>query len=272
MSRSAVWTPSRRTPDIELYDRGCDLVEAATAIRRGVADSDASPAFPALLGCLEAALRELGDAAAALQQASGEPRPTPADPKAQAVADRLHRGYTNLRVAVRDAEAASRRPACSPPAQSRTVVTHGLGRRVASARAPGPRTWCAVGPCPRRGLRRCARAEYALQRERVALSPQEPAQHRREGLRVDRHACAGGDRLGSRIGLLAGDPALLDFEVRRIAGAIHARCLGHAAVRVNRQEPSGVMRQALNSGPDELGHGHDAVDLEKRKAGAGRAR
>ena len=108
MSRSAVWTPSRRAPDIELYDRGCDLVEAATAIRRGVADSDASPAFPALLGCLEAAMRELGDAAAALQQASGEPRQIPADPKAQAVADRLHRGYTNLRVAVEDAEAASR--------------------------------------------------------------------------------------------------------------------------------------------------------------------
>jgi hypothetical protein len=107
MSRSAAWTPSRRAPDIELYDRGCDLVAAASAIRQGVTDTDALPAFPALLGCLEAALRELGDAAASLQQTSGEPRQTPADPKAQAVADRLHRGYTNLRVAVRDAEAAS---------------------------------------------------------------------------------------------------------------------------------------------------------------------
>jgi hypothetical protein len=108
MSRSAVWTPSRRSPDIELYDRGCDLVEAATAIRQGVTDSDASPALPALLGCLEAALRELADAAATLQQASGEPRQTPADPKAQAVAARSHRGYTNLRIAMQDAETASR--------------------------------------------------------------------------------------------------------------------------------------------------------------------
>ena len=108
MSRSAVWTPSRRAADIELYDRGCDLVEAATAIRRGVSDPEAAPAFPALLGCLEAALRELGDAAAALQQASGEPRPTFADPKDQAVADRLHRGHTNLHIALQDAEAASR--------------------------------------------------------------------------------------------------------------------------------------------------------------------
>src|SRR3954452_77446 len=108
MSRSAIWTPSRRAADIELYDRGCDLVEAATAIRRAGDDPDASAAVPALLGCLEAALRELGDAAAALQQASGEPRQTFADPKAQAVADRLHRGYTNLHVAVQDAEAASR--------------------------------------------------------------------------------------------------------------------------------------------------------------------
>ena len=70
-----------------------------------MADSDASPALP---GCLQAALRELGDAAATLQQASGEPRQTPADPRAEAVADRLHHGYTNLRVAVQDAEAASR--------------------------------------------------------------------------------------------------------------------------------------------------------------------
>jgi hypothetical protein len=108
MSRSAAWTPTRRAPDIELYDRGCDLVEAATAIRRAVTDSDASPAFPALLGCLEAALRELGDAAAAMQQYSDESRHTPTDPKAQAVTDRLQRGYTNLHVAVQDAEAASR--------------------------------------------------------------------------------------------------------------------------------------------------------------------
>ena len=34
MSVSPDRTPSSRAPDNELYDRGCDLVEAAAAIRR----------------------------------------------------------------------------------------------------------------------------------------------------------------------------------------------------------------------------------------------
>ena len=132
MSRSAAWTPSRRAPDIELYDRGCDLVEAATAIRRGVAEAEASPAFPALLGCLEAALRELGDAAAALQHASDEPRRT-ADPTVRPIADRLYGGYTNLRVAVQDAEAASRaaRMLAARASERRVGATLARPRRAA---------------------------------------------------------------------------------------------------------------------------------------------
>ena len=38
MTVSSARTPATRAPDNELYDRGCDLVEAATAIRR-VADA-----------------------------------------------------------------------------------------------------------------------------------------------------------------------------------------------------------------------------------------
>jgi hypothetical protein len=38
MAVSSAHTPPTRAPDNELYDRGCDLVEAATAIRR-VADA-----------------------------------------------------------------------------------------------------------------------------------------------------------------------------------------------------------------------------------------
>lgn len=54
-----------RDPVNELYDRGCDLVEAATAIRRAVADPAGSRAIPAVLGCVEFALDELAEAAAA---------------------------------------------------------------------------------------------------------------------------------------------------------------------------------------------------------------
>ena len=62
--------PVTRAPDNELYDRGCDLVEAATAIRRVADTPEAARAVPAVLGCIEAALRELLWAAAALEETS----------------------------------------------------------------------------------------------------------------------------------------------------------------------------------------------------------
>jgi hypothetical protein len=60
--------PSGRNAINEMYDRGCDLVEAAMAIRRGVVAFDVAPAVPALLGCIECALDELADASAALSE------------------------------------------------------------------------------------------------------------------------------------------------------------------------------------------------------------
>ena len=59
MSVSPGRTPSVRAADNELYDRGCDLVEAATAIRRVSGAADAARAVPAVLGCIESALHEL---------------------------------------------------------------------------------------------------------------------------------------------------------------------------------------------------------------------
>ena len=107
----------QRAPDNELYDRGCDLVEAAAAIGRAADSTDAVRAIPAVLGCIEAALRELTEASAALEattdQAIRDRTPTcgPHGPKS----DRMHRGYVNLRQALRDAEgaAAAARPLAS---------------------------------------------------------------------------------------------------------------------------------------------------------------
>jgi hypothetical protein len=83
-----------------LYDLGCDLVEAAAGIARCAADPAAARAVPALLGCVEAALRELCTASAVLQSASSQrTRPAP---------ETLDRGYTNLIVALQDAHCASR--------------------------------------------------------------------------------------------------------------------------------------------------------------------
>ena len=109
---------SRRNADNELYDFGCDLVEAAAEIRRAAASPDADPAVPALLGCIEAALYELSCASAALQQNEAK-RSTARDARNRAIANRLQRGYANLSVALEDARAAAR-AARSLAARSRT--------------------------------------------------------------------------------------------------------------------------------------------------------
>jgi len=92
---------SKRPADHELYDRGCDLVEAAMAIRRLADDPGAERAVPALLGCVEAAMHELGCAAVSLDESRSDEAPT------DAMADRLHRGLMNLGLALADAEFAS---------------------------------------------------------------------------------------------------------------------------------------------------------------------
>ena len=94
----------RRNADNELYDRGSDLVLAATAIRDAAAHSDAARAAPALLGCIEAAMRELGTASAALQQTILDACAANADDPRIA---RMRRGFTNLYSALDDTEAAA---------------------------------------------------------------------------------------------------------------------------------------------------------------------
>jgi hypothetical protein len=47
----------RRDAVNELYDRGCDLIAAAAAIRREAGASETAPVVPALLGCIERARR-----------------------------------------------------------------------------------------------------------------------------------------------------------------------------------------------------------------------
>jgi len=91
-----------RPPDNELYDRGCDLVEAALAIRRLASCEGAERALPAVLGCMESALQDLRDAVAEAGRLRGR-----AD-FADASAQRRLRGFVNLEVALTDAETAAR--------------------------------------------------------------------------------------------------------------------------------------------------------------------
>jgi hypothetical protein len=118
--RTPVTFPSlERSADNELYDRGCDLVAAATAIRHVAGSPDAARAVPAVLGCVEAALRELAEAVAGLERttdAASALRAHACQPNTiDSRSERMHRGYANLRQALADAEraAAAARPLAS---------------------------------------------------------------------------------------------------------------------------------------------------------------
>jgi hypothetical protein len=96
-----------RPPDNELYDRGCDLVEAALAIRRLAGREDAERALAAVLGCMESALEDLRGAVAEAGRTGSS----------DAHASLAHRGFANLELALADAETAAR-------------AARGLARRV----------------------------------------------------------------------------------------------------------------------------------------------
>jgi hypothetical protein len=111
MHQTVVSSLPTRPPDNELYDRGCDLVEAAAAIRRLAADPRAARAMPAVLGCIEAALHELRDACPAMERTTDRVSrerlgPEPND-RLRAVTDRMRRGFDNLECALDDAEVAA---------------------------------------------------------------------------------------------------------------------------------------------------------------------
>jgi hypothetical protein len=108
---------SERSADNELYDRGCDLVTAAAAIRQVAASPDAARAVPAVLGCVEAALHELAEAAAGLERTTDE-----ATHRNGARSERMHRGYANLRLALDDA---GRAAAAARPLASRVLARVG---------------------------------------------------------------------------------------------------------------------------------------------------
>jgi hypothetical protein len=111
MSDTLVRPRAGRAPDNELFDRACDLLDAGRAIRSAAGARDAGRATPAVLGCLQATLRELTLTATELEQISAQALDTGTKIRGEAEAHgrvrRMHRGYANLRQALVDAETAS---------------------------------------------------------------------------------------------------------------------------------------------------------------------
>jgi hypothetical protein len=97
--------------DNELYDRGCDLVQAAAGIRRMAESPEAVRAVPAMLGCFESAFEELLCASALLEQTtyrfiSESPRGI-ADAQFARRVERMHLGFANLQWALADGQRTS---------------------------------------------------------------------------------------------------------------------------------------------------------------------
>jgi hypothetical protein len=109
MTGSPATRPAQREADNELYDHGCDLVAAAAAIREAAGSPDAVRAVPAVLGCIESALRELLWASAALEQTSSDALRQSARGRrgTRPRAERMGRGFANLQLALGDAERAA---------------------------------------------------------------------------------------------------------------------------------------------------------------------
>jgi len=111
MQSSVISSRSARPPDNELYDRGCDLVQAAASIRQLAADPRAVRAVPAMLGCLEAALGELRGACTVMEQttdlAVDAHEQHGGKARWRALAERMRRGFANLEQALKDAEGAA---------------------------------------------------------------------------------------------------------------------------------------------------------------------
>ena len=104
-----------RSPDNELYDRGCDLVAAAAAIRRTAGAPEAARAVPAVLGCIEDAMRELAQAAAELEATTAKAHSC----RSSSRSERMHRGYVNLEQSLDDA---ARAAAAARPLASRVLA------------------------------------------------------------------------------------------------------------------------------------------------------
>ena len=128
----------QRPADNELYDRGCDLVEAAAAIGRLAEAPEAARALRAALARIEAALRELFAAAAAMEQTNARAAAGAVDVDA-----RMHTGYANLLWALDDAQTAA---AAARALAARSLEPASHTRGWVDAMARGPR---GIGPSGR---------------------------------------------------------------------------------------------------------------------------
>ncbi len=134
--RSAIRPAPPREADNALYDHACDLVEAAAAIRNSADRPEAVHALPAVLGCVQEAIRELSVANVAMERSAAEAMqvgaPVGDAHRRRRVTDRMYRGFENLSAALEDAQQAT--GAC------RALVARALAVAAGERRRRGDRT------------------------------------------------------------------------------------------------------------------------------------
>ena len=101
-----------------------------------------------------------------------------------------------------------------------------------------------------------------MEEARLAPGQEEAAQNGAEGTWGQGEAGIGGDRLGSRLGLLGCDSALLHGKRRDVAGRIDVLHSRHAPVRVDRNESLERLRDAGDSRALQPRERHDPVGRE----------
>jgi hypothetical protein len=105
--RTVIGGAPRREPENELYDRACDLVEAADAIRRLAREPGAAQAVPAVLGCVQDAIGHLNVACAGLEQTAADAARARGPEGDDRRRRRMHRGFENLSAALDDTRQAT---------------------------------------------------------------------------------------------------------------------------------------------------------------------
>ena len=114
-----------------------------------------------------------------------------------------------------------------------------------------------------------AAGETVAHVQRLGAGDQLAAQDRLERLGLDVGAQPCGDVLGGGVGLLGGEPTLLDREVGAVAGGVDVIDAFDAAVLVDRDEPVGVVRKSLYRGPSIVGSEITTSSPSRDRAGTG---
>ena len=105
-------------------------------------------------------------------------------------------------------------------------------------------------------------AEREAQEARREPRQQQPAQDRRERLRLDVRSGRGSYRLGRGVRLLGRQPSLLDREVCGVPRREDVVVAAHPLVLVDRDEAAAVVRDAREARPFEAGKRDDVIRLD----------